>query len=77
MHRGGRGRGAPGKMSRESGAVVESGRGQAGEETMHTHMTMDDQRWMKRGKMYSRPLSGRGREEKEMCKSRTLSIFSL
>ena len=65
MHRGGRGRGAPGKMSRESGAVVESVRGQAGGETMQTHMTMEDQRWVEHAKRYSRSLSGRGKKEKE------------
>lgn len=76
MHRGDRGKGAPGKMSRESGAVVESVRGQAGGETTQTHMTMDDQRWMEHGKMYSRSLSGRGKKEKETYKLCTLSIFS-
>lgn len=57
--------------------MVESVRGQAGGETMQTHMTMDDQRWMEHGKMYSSSLSGRGKKEKEMYKLCTLSIFSL
>lgn len=67
MYTGGTGKEAPGKMSREGGTVVESGRGQAGGECSRLrkirckhNMTMDDQRWMEHGEMCSRSLSERG-----------------
>lgn len=74
-------KGAPGKMSREGGTLMESSRGQAGGECSKLreirckhNMTMDDERWPKHGEMRSRSPSRRG-EKRKKCISYACSQF--